>query len=47
MATAERDRSRRRSVRSILLTRLFIVLVPIVLLQAWVYLHDYHAKRDA
>ncbi len=47
MATAARDRPRRRSVRSILLTRLFIVLVPIVLLQAWVYLHDYRAKRGA
>ena len=47
MATGKRKPGRHRSVRAILLARLFVVLVPIVLLQAWVYLHDYRAKRDA
>jgi PAS domain S-box-containing protein len=38
---------RRRTVSQLLLTRLLLVLVPILALQAWVYHHDYQTRRDA
>ncbi len=47
MATASQTRKRRRTrVSTLLLLRLFVVLAPILLLQAWVYHNEYKARRD-
>jgi len=53
MATTDAGRAfprppaRRRSVRGILLALPVVVLAPALVLQAWVYQHDYRAKGDA